>query len=73
MCLIYDVGRASHFITTLICIKMAAHQLSAELDGFLMEAEGCLVDIERSSCDGNDVAAMDGVLQQAEWLFLVLL
>ena len=33
-----------------------------------MEAEGCLVDIERSSCDGNDVTAMDGVLQQAEWL-----
>ena len=51
-----------HFITTPICIKMAAHQLSAELDGFLMQAEGCLVDIERSSCDGNDVAAMDGVL-----------
>ena len=33
-----------------------------------MEAERCLVDIERSLCDGNDVAAMDGVLQQAEWL-----
>ena len=47
---------------------MAAHQLLAELDGFLMEAEGCLVDIERSLCDVNDVAALDGVLQQAEWL-----
>ena len=47
---------------------MAAHQLSAELDGFLMEAEGCLIDIERSSCDRNDVTAMDGLLQQAEWL-----
>lgn len=53
------------------CVNnLAAHQLSAELDVFLIEAEGCLVNIDEilHFCDKSDVTTLDGVLQQAEWL-----